>query len=122
MAQSNNHKLYFSVLILLITFAIGISFSGCVGSTGERQRIRSEYLERHSYQQSRLNDLKHEIEPINNRLHLLMLDSSRQLSNDSIRSLLRESFRVLRKFERLTYEMHDLCKEDSLLFEKYGEL
>lgn len=115
----NNKSISFFHLLTL-TMISATLFSRCGGSTNEKLKIRSEYLERHAYRQHQLDKIKLDIRQINDQLDVVMSDSSAQLSGDSAKSLLRQSFRVLRRCERLMYEMEEFDKEDSLMFEMYG--
>ncbi len=106
--------------LLTLTVVSSLLFSRCGRSVDDKLESRSEFLERYEYQQRQINKIVLDIRPINDKLHLLMRDPAAEISIDSAKSLLRESFRVLMKCERLMYDIQEFDKQDSLMFEMYG--
>jgi hypothetical protein len=101
---------------------IGFFLSDAIkNQLGNKAEIRSEFFDRHEYRQRRLKELRASVEPLADRLNVFARDSSLKSSSDSAKFLISESVILLIKCDGIAYEIGELDKADSLLFEAYSK-
>lgn len=105
--------------LFLLIIVSGLFLLQC-GKLNHDETNRSHYLERYSYKQHKIDDIKLRLDPVIHKLHSLMKDSSIILANDSARYVLQDGIILLEKCGKFLIDLEELEKQDSLMFEKIG--
>lgn len=108
-----------ALLFTALGIALGLTYSWVADMQrrARSQEIHMIFLERCKYRQQLLAKVKSEVNPIMNQLHHYSRNPEEIQMNDSVKSLIQESFLALMKCDRALYEVKELAFRDSTLLE-----